>query len=118
MKQEIDMKSMQDNAGKAEAFLKSLASRHRLLILCQLATGPKSVNALISATNIAQTSMSQHLKKLRDETIVDYEQDHRTLYYRIINDTALKVMGVLYDEYCQNQNKENKHEKHKGAIDV
>lgn len=92
---------MDDNADKAAAFLGSLSSPHRLRILCQLAEGEKSVTQLIEETGIAQTSMSQHLNKLKDEDVVSFRRDHRTLYYFITNPMALDIMNVLYDHYCK-----------------
>lgn len=94
------MKEIQDNAERAAGFLKGLASSHRLLILCQLVEGEKSVTELIETTGLAQTSMSQHLSKLKDEEIVTFRREHRTLYYRIDNDAVLKIMDVLYHEFC------------------
>lgn len=91
-------------AAKAEqcaGFLKGLANPHRLLILCELAHGEKSVSALIEATGLPQTSMSQHLAKLKDERIVSFRRDHRTLFYFIDNKAALEVMQVLYDHFCK-----------------
>lgn len=97
------MKEMEQNAEAAASFLKGLASPHRLLILCQLATGEKSVGELIEATGLAQTSMSQHLSKLKDEGIVTFRRDHRYLYYRIDNDVILKIMDIMHDEFCKNK---------------
>lgn len=92
---------MDENALKAANFLKGIASQHRLLILCQLAEGEKSVTELIEATAMPQTSMSQHLSKLKEEEIVSFRRDHRTLYYSINNDAVLKIMDVLYHEFCE-----------------
>lgn len=100
------MKDMQDNAKVATSFLKGIASPHRLLILCELATGEKSVTELIEATGMAQTSMSQHLSKLKEENIVTFRRDHRLLFYHINNEAVLKIMDVLYHEFCEE--KENK----------
>ncbi|WP_246519900.1 ArsR/SmtB family transcription factor [Ancylobacter lacus] len=87
-------------AGEAADFLKGLANPHRLLILCELAGGERSVGALIEATGIAQTSMSQHLAKLKEEGIVDFRRDHRTLHYSIRHPATLEVMAVLYARFC------------------
>ena len=92
---------MEENALKAANFLKGIASQHRLLILCQLAEGEKCVTELIEATAMPQTSMSQHLSKLKEEKIVSFRRDHRTLYYSIDNDAVLKIMDVLYNEFCE-----------------
>ncbi len=102
------MKEIEENAERASGFLKGLASPHRLLILCQLAEGEKSVTELIEATSLAQTSMSQHLSKLKNEEIVTFRRDHRTLYYRIDNDAVLKIMDVLYHEFCQKPDEETR----------
>ncbi len=95
------MKEMDDNAEKAAAFLAGLASPHRLRILCQLADGEKNVTRLIEETGLPQTSMSQHLNKLKEEGIVSFRREHRTLYYAITNPMALEIMGVMYDHYCK-----------------
>ena len=95
------MSIMEERAGRASAFLKGIASPHRLMILCQLVEAEKSVTELIEATDIAQTSMSQHLSKLRQEGLVTYRREHRTLYYRIDNPAVLNIMSVLYEEFCK-----------------
>ena len=94
------MKVMEENALKAANFLKGIASQRRLVILCQLAEGEKSVTQLIEATSLPQTSMSQHLSKLKEENIVTFRRNHRTLYYSIKNEAILKIMDVLYHEFC------------------
>lgn len=96
-----NMKKMEDRAEHAAAFLKGIASPYRLMILCQLSEGEKNVTELMDATGIAQTSMSQHLSKLRQEGIVDYRRDHRTLYYTITNPAVFEIMQVLYDTFCK-----------------
>lgn len=92
---------MLDKADEAAGFLKGLANAHRLMILCQLAEGEKSVSELIEATGIAQTSMSQHLGKLKAEGIVDFRRDHRILYYRIAHEAVMTIMGTLYESFCK-----------------
>lgn len=88
------------HANQAAAFLKGLANAHRLLILCALAQGEKNVSALIEATGIPPTSMSQHLSKLKEERIVDFRRDHRTLTYFIAHPAAEDVMDILYRRFC------------------
>ncbi|NLS20385.1 helix-turn-helix transcriptional regulator [Rhizobium sp. P40RR-XXII] len=90
-------------ADNAAEFLSGLANTHRLLILCELANGERNVSALINATGIAQTSMSQHLGKLKKEGIVDFRREHRTLHYFIADEAALQIMTILYERFCRNQ---------------
>lgn len=84
----------------AAAFLKGLANPHRLLILCCLVPGEQCVSALIEATGIAPTSMSQHLAKLKEEGIVRVRRDHRTLWYAIDHPATLELMTVLHNHFC------------------
>lgn len=99
------MKNMKKNAQKASAFLKGMASQHRLMILCNLVEGEMSVTELIQVTGLAQTSMSQHLSKLKEEGIVSFRREHRTLYYKIKNKSVLKIIDVLYNEFCKGNKK-------------
>ncbi|MGZ9108465.1 MAG: ArsR/SmtB family transcription factor [Micavibrio sp.] len=94
------IRKIEAKAESIAAFLKGFASPSRLLILCQLSEGEKNVSELIRATGIAQTSMSQHLSKLRAEGLVDYRRDHRTLYYFIFDDTVKDILTVLYERFC------------------
>ena len=98
----MDIELMQENAAHAADFLKGLASPHRLLILCQLVEGEKNVSELITATQIAQTSMSQHLNKLKQEGLVTFRREHRTLYYSIAHEAVIEVMQVMYNNFCKN----------------
>lgn len=98
---QANIEKMQKRAEEVSDFMKCFGSPHRLMILCQLAQGEKSVTQLIEATGIAQTSMSQHLGKLKNEGLVDFCRDHRTLYYSISNPDVMKVMNSLFDIYCK-----------------
>lgn len=96
----MELALMQNNAAHAADFLKGLANPHRLLILCQLVEGEKSVGELIEATNIAQTSMSQHLNKLKQEGLVRFRREHRVLYYSIAHEAVIEIMQVMYSHFC------------------
>lgn len=88
-------------ADAVAAFLKGLANTHRLLILCALLERERSVGELIATTGIAQTSMSQHLAKLKAEGIVRVRRQHRTLFYAIDHAAARDIMAVLYGHFCK-----------------
>lgn len=96
-----DMSVMERKADTAAGFLKGLANSHRLMILCQLVRGEKNVSELIEITGISQTSMSQHLAKLKREGIVMFRRDHRTLYYSIAASPVIEIMEILYNTYCK-----------------
>lgn len=101
----MDLLTNEQNITRASNFMKGLASKHRLMILCQLAEGEQTVTDLIKKTGMAQTSMSQHLGKLRQEGIVTFRRDHRKLYYSIAHTEAFKIMEILYNAFC-NKNEE------------
>ena len=62
----MDIEQLAPKAAEAESFLKAMASRHRLMILCELHQGELSVSALQEALGLGQSSLSQHLARLRD----------------------------------------------------
>lgn len=92
---------MSEKAEMVAEFLKGLASPHRLLVLCALAQGEKTVGELIAQTGIAPTSMSQHLAKLKAEGIVEARRAHRNLHYAIAHPAVLELMAVLYAHFCR-----------------
>ncbi len=89
-----------DRSEAAAQFLSGLANPRRLRILCQLTAGEKSVSELSDATGISQTSMSQHLAKLKSEGIVTFRREHRRLYYSICNPVVTQVMAAIYANFC------------------
>lgn len=99
----LPAEAMAEKAGTVADFLKGLANPQRLLVLCALAQGERSVGELIAQTGIAPTSMSQHLAKLKAEGIVDFWREHRTLHYFIAHPAVMEVMAVLYAHFCGEQ---------------
>lgn len=97
---------METKAGEAARFLSGLANPHRLRILCRLADGEQSVTALVLATGISQTSMSQHLAKLKQEGLVTCRREHRVLYYGISHPAVREIMGALYAHFCSDEAKD------------
>lgn len=99
-KMDKNIRDMKKNAEDAAAFLKNLANPSRLLILCLLIEGERCVSDILAHLDISQTALSQHLARLREEGIVDYRRDHRTLYYFIKNKDIGAVIAMLYAIYC------------------
>lgn len=92
---------MRANAGKASAFLKSIAQEHRLIILCQLSQGEKSVGDLAAMMDLRQPTLSQHLARLRAEGLVKTRREGNVIYYALEDDQVLPVIEVLYDMFCR-----------------
>lgn len=84
----------------ASGYLKFLGHEGRLIILCLLTTGEKAVGELEVLTSIRQTTMSQHLARLRQEGLVSARREGRSVYYSLANENANRVLESLYDISC------------------
>lgn len=96
-----DLKAMRKHAAEAASFLKAIAHEARLLVLCELAGGERSAGELVATSGLSQSALSQHLAKLRDEGLVATRRDQQTIYYRIADPNAARLLGVLRDIYCK-----------------
>lgn len=96
----IDPAAMQLAANDASELLKALSNRHRLLILCQLIDGEKSVGQLADLLGVRDSTASQHLALLRRDRIISGRRDGQTIWYRIASQPARDIMQVLYAAYC------------------
>lgn len=92
--------AMMDNARNATNFLKALAHEGRLMILCHLASGEKSVTELEELLSSRQAAVSQQLARLRLEGLVDYRRDGKAIYYRLEDDRARAMIETVYDLFC------------------
>jgi len=94
---------LEAEAARVAGVLKLLANESRLLILCRLAiAGEMSVGDLSEAAGLSQSALSQHLAKLRADGLVDFRRQSQTLYYRLADDQAARLLGALKDIYCPN----------------
>jgi DNA-binding transcriptional ArsR family regulator len=97
----VDVDRMVVHAREASDLLKALAHEGRLLILCDLLQGEKSVGELEALLSRRQASVSQQLARLRLEGLVSTRRDGRTIYYAIANDRVRAVIGALYASFCE-----------------
>jgi DNA-binding transcriptional ArsR family regulator len=96
----INTDQMQSAADAASELLKALANRHRLLILCQLIEGERSVGELATFLGIRDSTVSQHLAILRRDDLVDSRRDGQTIWYSISSAPARDLVEVLYRSFC------------------
>ncbi|WP_412175657.1 ArsR/SmtB family transcription factor [Albidovulum litorale] len=92
---------MVTSADAASSFLKALAHEGRLMILCYLSTGEKSVTELEQLLSSRQAAVSQQLSRLRLEGLVSARRDGKAIYYSLSDPRTEKVIGVLYDLFCK-----------------
>lgn len=97
----VDLNTMRTAAEGASELLKSLANRHRLLILCQLVEGERSVGELAAFLDIRDTAASQHLALLRKDRLVMARRDGQTIWYSIAETPAREILATLFRIYCR-----------------
>lgn len=91
---------MASQAADAAAYLKTLAHEGRLMILCHLIEGEKSVGELESLLNIRQAAVSQMLARLREEGLVATRRDGKTIYYSLSDTNTEQVISLLHSLFC------------------
>jgi DNA-binding transcriptional ArsR family regulator len=100
-----ELDRMASNAKRASDFLKALAHESRLMILCILAEGEKSVGELEEILSLRQPTVSQQLARLRADGLVSTRRDGKTIYYKLASDDARVVIGAIYDVFCKKPRK-------------
>ena len=96
----LSMDGMYAHADDAVAVLKAMASHNRLLLLCQLIPGERSVGDLAQALGLAQSVVSQHLSLLRRDGVVSGRREAQSIYYRISDERVQALMQTLFDQFC------------------
>jgi DNA-binding transcriptional ArsR family regulator len=100
-----ELDRMVGSAKRASDFLKALAHESRLMILCILAEGEKSVSELEDILSLRQPTVSQQLARLRGDGLVSTRRDGKTIYYNLASAEARVVIGAIYDVFCKKHRK-------------
>jgi ArsR family transcriptional regulator, virulence genes transcriptional regulator len=101
---EFDAKAsqaLQERADHVASRLALIANANRLLILCELTKGERSVGALQQAVGLSQSALSQHLAKLREAGMVATRRESQTIHYRIDDPDLEVLMAALYEAFCK-----------------
>lgn len=96
------------NLMEASDLLKMMGNEKRLMILCQLGNGEKSVGELEKLVGLKQSALSQHLAKLRSERLVKTRRMSQTIYYSLASHEAATLIQTLYGLYCPSLIQEGK----------
>ena len=96
----FDLSLFEDSAGRAASLLRTLANERRLMILCQLVDGEMSVGALQPRVGLSQSALSQHLALLREEGVVATRREGQSIFYRVADPAALRVLQTLAELFC------------------
>lgn len=91
---------LSENAEMAAGYLKALAHRGRLMILCHLTQTEKSVGELEKLLGIRQAAVSQLLARLREDGLVKTRRDGKTIFYSLADEDTRSVIELLYNKFC------------------
>ena len=94
------IEQMREHAPNAAGLMKALGNESRLMILCTLAEGERSVGDLNAMIPLSQSALSQQLARLRNHGIVDTRRESQTIYYSLAEGPADRVIHLLHDIYC------------------
>jgi DNA-binding transcriptional ArsR family regulator len=92
---------MMENATIATNYLKAISHEGRLMILCHLVNGEKSVTELETLLSARQAAVSQQLGRLRLEGLVRPRREGKTIYYSLTDDKSRKIIGLVYELFCK-----------------
>ncbi len=95
-----DLAALESRAAEAAEFLKSLANKHRLMILCALVERECSVGELVDKLGISQPNTSQHLLRLKAEGLIAGRRSGSVIYYRLANAQVTPMIETLYALFC------------------
>ena len=95
-----NVSDMQTHAADAAGLMKALGNESRLMILCVLAEGERSVGDLNTVVPLSQSALSQQLARLRQQGLVKTRRESQTIYYSLADGPADRVINLLHDIYC------------------
>jgi DNA-binding transcriptional ArsR family regulator len=97
----LDLDMLLSNAREASEFLKALSHEVRLLILCFLIDGEKSVSEIEKMLELRQPAVSQQLARLRADGLVETRRNGKNIYYSLTRTEVRDVIQVLHDAFCR-----------------
>jgi DNA-binding transcriptional ArsR family regulator len=97
----VDLELLLANARTASEFLKALSHEARLIILCMLTEGEKSVSEIEQILNLRQPAVSQQLARLRADGLVETRRDGKNIYYSLARSDVREVVEALHKAFCR-----------------
>ena len=96
----FDISQFEASAAEAAKLLRALSNERRLMILCQLGERELAVGQIQALVGLSQSALSQHLAVLRDQGVVATRRESQTIFYRICDPAAVKVVATLAEIFC------------------
>ena len=104
----ISLADFEASAGKAADLLRTLGNEKRLMVLCRLGPGELQAGALQAPLGLSQSALSQHLAVLREAGVVATRRDGQTIWYRIADPAAVKIVETLAAIFCPDKTQRKK----------
>lgn len=101
----MQSEELKSKAMEASTLLSAMSNEKRLMILCQLIDGEKTVNELAEQLDVRQSTVSQHLALLRKDGLVNSRREAQAQYYSLVGDAVKSILDTLYSIYCAPQKK-------------
>jgi ArsR family transcriptional regulator len=98
---ELNLKQIENKVEKATNFLKLFSNKTRILVLCNLVNGRKTVNELVLLIDVKQSALSQHLAKMRVDQILSTQRSGKYIYYKIQDPSVKNIIQILYERFCK-----------------
>lgn len=102
---DLDIDVMIANAQEASEFLKALSHEARLVILCLLVEGEKSVAEIEGMLSLRQPAVSQQLARLRADDLVQTRRDGKNIYYSLARPEVRDIIAALHAAFCRSRKK-------------
>jgi DNA-binding transcriptional ArsR family regulator len=96
----MKIKEITSRSEEVSELLKAMANSRRLLILCELHKGERSVSELEAVVPLSQSALSQHLAKLREYGVVSTRREAQSIYYSLADSRVASLIGTLYELFC------------------
>lgn len=97
---QVNPEQMASAAAHASELMRTLGHKDRLMILCHLISGEKSVGELAGLLEIPQSPLSQHLARMRKENLVTTRREAQSIYYSIASTEAERMVELMHELYC------------------
>ena len=97
----VNMSEMAQYTMEAELYLKQLANKTRLMVLCSLMDKELSVTQMLDHVDVSQPVISQHLALLRESKMVATRRAGQTIYYRLADERVKRLIALMYEFFCE-----------------
>ncbi|MFC0012733.1 ArsR/SmtB family transcription factor [Devosia nitrariae] len=95
-----ETRAIKGRVDEASSFLKKLANRDRLLVVCALVEGERSVRGLEDLLDIRQPGLSQQLAELRAAGMITGRKDGKAVFYSLADPKVKALVGTMYELFC------------------